>query len=98
MKRFAVEFSDEAIADLNESFEWGCEVWGAPQAAKWYFEIRDKINGRLNKSPLGCPLAPRQQRFKAEVRVLVIGRYNVLFYLEDKVVTILHIRGPFTER
>ena len=98
MKRFEVEFSDNAIADLDASFEWGCEVWGPPQAAKWYFEIRDRINKRLCKSPQACPLVAQQQRYKAETRVLVIDRYNVLFHLEGKLVTILHIRGPFTER
>ena len=98
MKRFEVEFSDEAIADLDASFEWGCEVWEPPQAAKWYFEIRDRINELLSKSPLGCPLAPQQHRYKAETRVLVVDRYDVLFHVEETLVTILHIRGPFTER
>lgn len=98
MNRFEVEFSEEAIADLDESFEWGCEVWGPQQAAKWYFEMRDKINYLLGKSPLGCPLAPQQKRYKAETRVLIIDRYNVLFHVEGKSVTILHIRGPFPER
>ncbi len=98
MKRFEVEFSHEAIADLDQSFEWGCEEWGPPQAANWYIVIRDKINERLSKSPLACPLAPQQQRYKVETRVLVIDRYNVLFHLEGKLVTILHIRGPFTDR
>ncbi len=98
MKRFVVEFSDEAIADLDASFEWGCEVWGARQAAKWYFEIRDRISKMLSKSPLGCPLAPQQHRYKAETRILSIERYNVLFHLDGELVTILHIRGPFTVR
>lgn len=98
MKRYEVEFSDKAIRDLDASFEWGCEVWGPPQAATWYLDMRDKINERLSRSPLGCPLAPQQQRYKAEARVLVIDRYNVIFHLEGRLVTILHIRGPFTER
>ena len=98
MKRYEVEFSEKAIADLDASFEWGCEKWGASQAATWYFETRDKINHRLSISPLGCPLAPHTERYKAEARVLVIGRYNVVFHLEGKLVTILHIRGPFNER
>lgn len=98
MKKLEVEFSDEAIADLDASFEWGCEVWGSSQAAEWYFETRDKINALLSKSPLGCPLAPQQERYKAETRVLIIHRYNVLFHVEGKLVTILHIRGPFKKR
>jgi plasmid stabilization system protein ParE len=98
MKRFRVEFTDKAVADLEESFEWGCEVWGPPQAATWYFQMRDRIDEMLSKSPLACPLAPQPQRYEAETRVLVVDRYNVLFHVEGKLVTVLHIRGPFTER
>lgn len=98
MKRYEVEFSEKAIADLDKSFEWGCEMWGPPQAAKWYFDIRDKISDLLSKSPLGCPLAPQEELYNAETRVLVIRRYNVVFHVDGKLVTILHIRGPFTER
>ena len=98
MKRYEVEFSDKAIADLNSSFEWGCEAWGPSQAAKWYFEMRDQINNRLGRSPLACPLISQSERYLAEARVLVIDRYNVVFHVEGTLVTILHIRGPFTER
>ncbi|MBK9163025.1 MAG: type II toxin-antitoxin system RelE/ParE family toxin [Acidobacteria bacterium] len=98
MKRFEVEFTDQAIADLDASFEWGCEVWGPEQAAKWYFEMRDMLIEQLSRAPLGYPLTPQQQLYNAETRVLAVGRYNVLFHLDGNVVTILHIRGPFTER
>lgn len=98
MKRFAVEFTEKAIADLDASFEWGCEFWGPEQAAKWYFEMRDRIMEQLTLAPLACPLAPQQHRYAAETRVLVIGRYNVLFHVHGKLVSILHIRGPFRER
>lgn len=98
MKKLEIEFSDEAIADLDASFEWGCAVWGPQQAAKWYFDIRDRINAVLSMSPLGCPLAPQQELYNAEIRVLVINRYNILFHIEGKRVTIIHIRGPFKER
>jgi plasmid stabilization system protein ParE len=98
MKRFEIEFTDQAIDDLDASFEWGCEIWGTAQAAKWYFEMRDRIIEQLTRSPLACPLTPQQHLYSAETRVLVIGRYNVLFHIDGKLVTILHIRGPFTER
>lgn len=98
MKRYEVEFSDRAIEDREASFEWGCENWGASQAAKWYFEMRDKIDGQLSNSPLGYPLTPQTERFKAEARVLTIDRYNVVFHVKGRLVTILHIRGPFTKR
>jgi len=97
MKRYEVEFSQTAIADIDSSFEWGCEKWGVAEAASWYFTIRDTINARLTASPLGCSPAPEQHRYRAPARVLVIDRYNVIFHVERSLVTILHIRGPFTE-
>lgn len=33
MKRFAVEFTEKAIADLDASFKWGCEFWGSQPEA-----------------------------------------------------------------
>ena len=69
---------------------------GPSQAAKWYFEMRDQINNRLGRSPLACPLISQSERYLAEARVLVIDRYNVVFHVEGTLVTILHIRGPFT--
>ena len=98
MKRYEAEFSEAAIADLDSSFEWGCERWGVSEAATWYITIRDTITGLLTTSPLGCPMAPEQHRFKDPTRVLAIDRYNVLFHVDESLVTILHIRGPFTER
>lgn len=96
MKRYNVEFSDEAVANLESSFEWGSKKWGAAEAARWYFEIQDSIHETLSVSPLGCPLAPYQDRYTAKARVLIVGRYNVIFYVEQKTVMIVHIRGPFT--
>lgn len=95
MKTYSVEFAEQAIDDLEASFEWGCENWGTQRAASWYFDIRDTINDQLRDFPLACPLAPHQSRFEDETRVLVVGRYNVLFHVCDRTVTVLHIRGPF---
>lgn len=96
MKRYDVVFSDQARADLESSFEWGRENWGLTEATNWYFGIQDAITEILTVIPVGCPLAPDQHRFFIETRVLVIGRYNVLFHVSRKTVTITHIRGPFT--
>ena len=96
MKKYEVEFSESAQADLESSFEWGSQRWGLGDAANWYFEIQDAINETLSISPLGCPLAPDQDEYIAEARVLAIGRYNAIFFVEGRTVFIVHIRGPFT--
>jgi plasmid stabilization system protein ParE len=96
MKRYEVVFSEKALADLEASFEWGCDVWGLAAATNWYFKIKDVIDETLTILPLGCPLLPDQEPLKAEARILVIDRYNIIFHVNRDTVTIVHIRGPFT--
>lgn len=98
MARFDVEFSSEAIADLEASFEWGCERWGRIEAATWYVQINESINQLLTSFPLGHPIAPENDEYDVEVRQLILGRYIVVFNVEGSLVTILHIRGPHTGR
>jgi hypothetical protein len=49
----------------------------------------------LTSLPLSCPLAPESDDLGIEVRQLIVQRYRVLFIVEKKTVTILHIRGPY---
>ncbi|MGB7070812.1 MAG: type II toxin-antitoxin system RelE/ParE family toxin [Pyrinomonadaceae bacterium] len=95
MKTYQLEFSKEAIADLDTSFEWGCEKWGTEEAADWYFDFRESITKRLGSFPLGQPIAPENDEYDVEARQLIIGRYSVIFNVNGNVVTILHIRGPY---
>ena len=95
MTNYDVEFSEEAIADLDSSFEWGRETWGAVEAAAWYIEIRDSITKMLSTFPLSQPIALDDDEYVFEVRQMVIDRYHVIFNIENKRVTILHIRGPY---
>lgn len=95
MNKYDVVFSKRALADIESSLEWGCQKWGVEEATKWFFSIQDTISETLSTSPFGCPLAPYPYRYKAETRLLVIGRYNVLFNVSEMTVTVLHVRGPF---
>ena len=96
MPMYDLEYSEEAITDLDSSFEWGCERWGSIEAGAWYVEMRDSINRMLGSFPLSQPLAPENDEYEVEVRQMIIDRYSVIFNIEDKVVTILHVRGPYT--
>ena len=96
MAKYQVEFSEEAIADLEGSFEWGCEKWGAVEAATWYVDTRDSIFDLLSAFPLGHPIAPENDQYEVEARQLTLDRYSVIFNVTDNVVTILHIRGPYS--
>ena len=39
MKGYAVIFEDSAQADVRESYDWGCRVWGKREAQQWIRQL-----------------------------------------------------------
>lgn len=95
MKKYKVEFLPSAKEDLRRSFEWGVEVWGKEQAAKWLRDMYSVCKQRLTHIPKGCPVAPESELLGRELRQLIIGRYRVIFIVGYDHVMVLHVRGPF---
>jgi plasmid stabilization system protein ParE len=95
MSRYVVAFSENAEADLASSVQWGLETWGEEATFQWYREFKHSITDLLSTFPLSQPPAPDNDEFDVEVQQMVVGRYRVLFTIQDKRVVILHIRGPF---
>ncbi len=96
MKRYNVEFSEEADNELFESYIWGSSEWGVEAANRWVREFRTTIFKMLGSFPVSQPLAPDNDEYEVEVRQLIVGRYRVLFTIHDTVVIVLNIRGPYT--
>jgi plasmid stabilization system protein ParE len=96
MQKYSVIFHPDAETDISSSYQWGRRVWGTTQADDWVRELQRAIKLRLTTMPLSCPLAPEGDNLAVAVRQLVVRRYRVLFIVERKVVTILHVRGPYT--
>jgi plasmid stabilization system protein ParE len=95
MKRYKVILHPDAETDIDSSFEWGGRAWGQKNAKAWVRELRNTIRNRLTAMPLGYPLAPESEGLGISVRHLIVGRYRILFIVEKRTVTILHVRGPF---
>ena len=95
MKKYAVIFHPDAETDFSASYQWGRRVWGDKRAKAWAQELQRAIKLRLTSLPLSCPLAPESDDLSIAVRQLIVRRYRVLFIVEKKTVTILHVRGPF---
>jgi Plasmid stabilization system protein len=96
MKRYKVVFSNEAIADIGLSYEWGCKTWGEGKAWEWYSDLRNTVQQLLGNFPLSQPVAPDNDEYDVEARQMIVGRYRVIFNVQSNVVTILHLRGPYT--
>ena len=97
MKKYRVEFADTAKADIALSYEWGQKEWGAGAARKWYKLLKKTVRQTLCIVPLGFPLAPENSVYAAEIRQMTVGRYRVLFSVENRTVRVLHVRGPFVD-
>ena len=97
MKKYKVILHPDAETDIRSSFEWGCRVWGEKRAKAWLRELR-RATSRLTSTPLGCALALESDELGVAVRHLIVGRYRILFTVERRRVTILHVRGPYVGR
>jgi plasmid stabilization system protein ParE len=95
MKKYSVIFHPAAEDDIIASYQWGRRVWGEANAKVWARHLRRTIFTRLGSFPLGCPIAPESEELGTPIRQLVIQRYRVLFIVEKRTVTILHVRGAW---
>jgi plasmid stabilization system protein ParE len=95
MKNYSVIFHSEAETDINLIYQWGRRVWGYDQANAWARELQRAIKLRLTSLPLSCPLAPESEDLGIAVRQLIVQRYRILFIVEKRTATILHVRGPY---
>jgi hypothetical protein len=53
--------------------------------------LLDKIY-TLENLPTRCPIAPENDAFDVEVRQLLFGKYRILFWIDGRIVRVLHIR------
>jgi plasmid stabilization system protein ParE len=97
MKRYVVIFEDSAQADVRESYDWGCRVWGKREAQQWVRQLRTAVSKQLRVIPKGFPLAPEDDEFSEEIRQMVVDRYRVLFTIKGRKVHVLHVREAYVE-
>lgn len=95
MKKYNVVLMPSALGDIEESYHWGVKQWGAKRAEQWAKSIK-KAALSLSAFPERQPIAPENDQFEEEVRHLVIGRYRLLYNIEDETVYVLHCIGGFT--
>ena len=82
MKKYNVLFHPDAETDISSSYEWGCQLWGEPNAKIWVRQLRRTIGTRLTSLPLSFPPAPESEHLDTPIRQLAIQRYRVLFIVE----------------
>jgi plasmid stabilization system protein ParE len=95
MKKYKVILHSDAETDISSAFEWGRHAWGERDARAWVRQLYRNLSERLSSAPLRCPIAPESEELGISIRQLIDGRYRILFIVEKKTVTILHLKGPY---
>jgi plasmid stabilization system protein ParE len=98
MKKYKVILHPDAEIDISSSFQWGCRTWGRKAAEAWILKLRHTINTGLPSTPLGCSLAPESTELDLDIRQLIVGRYRILFIVENRLVTVLHVKGSYVSQ
>ena len=97
MKKYKVSLHPDAELDIESSFKWGCRASGEENAKLWVRKLRRAIRKQLTSLPLACPLGPESGQLGVSVLHLIVGRYRVLSTVRGRIVTILHVRGPYID-
>ena len=95
MKKYKVILHSDAETDISSAFEWGRHAWGKENAQTWVRQLYLNLRERLSSTPLRCPIAPESEELGITIRQLIDGRYRILFIVEKKTVTILHLKGAY---
>ncbi len=90
MKKYRIDIKPTAESDLENRYQQILEE--SPQnAVSWYLDMISAIE-KLDRLAERCPIAPENEDFQKGIRHLVIGNYRVLYWINEDVVEILHVR------
>lgn len=94
MKKFRIEFTDEARADIVESYEWGRREWDSSGALQRYRALRSNVRELLTHFPSSQSIAPESLELGVEVRQMIFQRYRLNFEIHESTARVLHLQRP----
>lgn len=74
----------------------GCEHWGVERAIDWSNDIRDTIEEQLPVFPRRFAIAPDDDGSGREFRQYFVGRYRVVFCIDEDIIYVVHVGGSFS--
>ncbi len=88
---FVVHVAVTAVRDVSQINEW--IALNAPNAAQEFTHRLMQAMHSLSEFPRRCPVASDESEVVgSEVRVMRVGRYRVLYRIENRQVTVLRVR------
>jgi plasmid stabilization system protein ParE len=90
-----VRWSSKAEHDIAQVLRWFQEQSATAAGDRWFIRLQ-RAAQRLEHDPESLPLALESESLGFELRELICGRrpgqYRVLFFIEGRTVTVLHVR------
>ncbi|WP_018014685.1 type II toxin-antitoxin system RelE/ParE family toxin [Teredinibacter turnerae] len=90
MKKYRIDIKPTAEKDLARRYAQ-IEQESPQNAVSWYLRIIEATE-KLDELAERCPIAPEDLDIQKGIRHLVIGDYRVLYVIEGKTVSVLHVR------
>lgn len=90
--RYGVLIHPEAEAELEDAYWWiADEAASQAVAEKWKAQLLKKVSS-LRQFPERCAIAPEGRLMEESVRQLICRPYRLLFVIDGRTVTVLHVR------
>ncbi len=87
---YQVITTQQAESEIEAAYQWTAN-YSPEKASLWFFDVQEAIESLAN-FPFRCPLAPESVTFGREIRHLLIGKYRILFHVDDETVFVTHVR------
>lgn len=90
--RYRVLIHPEAEVELEDAYWWiAHEAASQAIADKWKAQLLKKARS-LRQFPERCAIAPEGRLMGEPIRQLLCGPYRLLFVIDERTVTVLHVR------
>jgi plasmid stabilization system protein ParE len=88
---YKTEITSKALGEIESAYRWMADNLGTTFVERWYENLTAKIES-LGTFPNRCAIVQEAEGFDAIVRQLRVGKYRVLFSVDEMTVNILSVR------
>jgi toxin ParE1/3/4 len=88
---YKTEITSKALGEIENAYRWLANNLGTTFVERWYEDLTAAIES-LTIFPNRCAIVQEAEGFEAIVRQLEVGKYRILFSVDEMTVNILSVR------
>ncbi len=88
---YQTKITSKALSEIESAYRWMADNLGTAFVERWYENLTAKIES-LGTFPNRCAIVQEAEGFDVIVRQLRVGKYRVLFSVDEMTVNILSVR------